>query len=457
VENFFSLQNSKDRPSITDFLSKKEVNSVFANASLGFKDIVFLDLIGRNDWSSTLPSNELSFSYGSATTSFIFSELIQSDILSFGKLRGGYALAGSDTDPYRLYSVYAPSGNFGSNPEFTVPGSKNNSELKPERTSSIEAGLDLNFLSSRIGLGFTYYSKTTEDLIYPVAVSGSTGYTSVIVNAGKMANKGVELSLNGQAVKLPNGFTWDLTINWAKNKNEIVELAEGLTSIRLATLFGGSLEAQKGVPYGAIVGADFVYDNGNKVVLADGNYDRTSPNQYLGSVLADWTGGIRNSFSYKGINLSFLVDGQFGGSVYSVSNMFGKYTGIFAETTEGGIRETGVILEGVQSDGSPNSVVISAQQAFYNSYRLHGAYVYDATYFKLRESSLSYSLPKSLIDKLPFKNISVSVIGRNLAFLYKKIPHVDPETTTNSGNIQGIEGAAVPPVRSWGFNLKFDL
>lgn len=462
VENFFSLENSLDRPSIRDFNSEKEVNSVFLNASFGYKDLIYLDLTARNDWSSTLPVDNNSYFYPTATTSFVFSELLNSSVLNFGKVRASYSVAGNDTDPYALYNIYQAAGNFGSDPLFTVPGTRNNQDLKAETTTSIETGFDVSLLSGRANLSFTYYNKTTKDLIYNVSVTGATGYTSVYVNAGEMNNRGFEVSLSGSPVQFSNGLTWDVNINWAKNKNELVELAEGVSSIRLgnggASLFGGAIEARVGVPYGAIIGSDFVYDaQGRKLVDEDGYYQISSPNKYLGSVLADWTGGIRNTFTYKGTSLSFLIDGQMGGSLYSVSNMFGKYTGILKETVDGQIREKGLILDGYKEDGTPNDIVVTAQNAFYHMYGLHAAYVYEATYFKLREITLAYALPKSVLGNSFFRNVTVSLIGRNLGFIYKKIPHVDPETTTNSGNIQGIEGAAVPPVRSWGFNVRFEL
>ena len=457
IAGFYSLENSIDRPLITDNSREKEVQSVFGSASVGFRDMLYLDVTGRNDWSSTLPTDNNSYFYPSVTTSFVFSEILDVAPLTFGKFRAGWAQVGNDTDPYNLYTVYAPVTNFGSDPMFTVPNVRNNPDLKPERTTSYEFGLELGFFDKRLGLDVTYYNSRTEDQIINIPTTPATGYSTVFINAGEMKNYGVELTLNGAPI-VTEEFRWDITVNWARNRNEVVELAEGVSTYRFASLFGGAVEARLDEPYGAIVGRGFVYDdNGQKMINPDGTFMTTSEDVYLGSFLPDWTGGITNSFSYKGIRLNVLIGGQRGGSIYSVSNMFGKYSGLYEETVEGEIREKGLIFEGVREDGTPNDVVITAQSAFASLFRLHEAFVYDASFIKLREASLVYRLPQSILDQTPFNNVDVGVVGRNLAFLYKEIPHIDPETTTNAGNIQGIEGGAVPTTRSWGFSLRFGL
>lgn len=459
VPGFYNLENSIDRNPLTDFTSQRQINSLFGSASLGFRDLVFLDMTLRNDISSTLPAGNNSYYYPSVSGTFVFTELDGlkgNNILSFGKVRGNFAQVGNDTDPYRLSTVYTPQQNFGSNPAYALPGALNNPNLRPEQTTSYEVGADLRFLNDRIRLDATYYRNVSTDQIFQVDVSAASGYLSQIINAGRMVNQGLEVVLGGNAVRT-NDFSWDILVNWAKNDNRVEELAEGIENYRLANeLFGVvSLDARVGERYGTIYGSDFVFDdNGNKVIGANGNYLRTPDAVALGSILADWTGGIRNSFTYKGVNVSVLVDAQKGGALHSVTNLFAKYSGMTQETVEGNIRQVGLIADGVTESGEPNTTVIDPVSFFQGHFGVGAAHVYDASFVKLREALVSYSLPKSVIDKTPFTKVNFGVEGRNLFILYKKVPHIDPENVTNSGNIQGLEGGALPSLRSYGFRVN---
>ncbi len=469
VPNFYSLANSASPILVDDYFDERQINSVFGSASLGFRDMLYADFTLRNDWSSTLPVANNSYLYPSVSGSFVFSELsplVNSSILSFGKLRGGWAQVGNDTDPYRLGITYAAKESFGSNPRFTVPNALNNPNLRPEQTSSWEIGTDLRFFNDRVGLDVTYYSSVSTDQIFTVDVTAATGYGSQIINAGKVTNKGVELQLRATPVSLNSGFQWDVIVNWARNRNEIVELAPGIETYTLTNApFSVSVVAREGEPYGAIMGFDFVYDNnGNKVINPSGTYARTTEQVPLGNAMPDWTGGITNAFSFKGVTASVLIDGRKGVDIFSISNMFGKYSGMFEETVAGDIRELGVIAEGVVNVGTPenpqyepNTTRLSAINFFQGLYGRDAAHVYDGSFIKLREVTLGYTLPNSLIGNSPFRKVTLSLVGRNLALLYKKIPHLDPENTLSSGNIQGIEGAQLPSIRSWGFNLSFGL
>lgn len=461
VPGFYNLQNSKDPVLVTDRTSERAINSVFGSTSLGFRDMLYLDLTLRNDWSSTLPAENNSYMYPSATASFVFTELgplSGQNFLEFGKLRGGWAQVGNDTDPYRILTTYTALQNFGSNPRFTVPNAQNNPNLRPERTTSWEVGADLRFLDNRIGLDVTYYDSYTVDQIFPVDVSAATGFRSTIINAGRMENKGIEAVLNLTPIRTTD-FTWDITVNWARNRNKVVKLIEGVDNYRLVNApFGISVNAREGQPYGTLVGTDFVYDEqGRKVVKANGYYAVSSQVVPLGNVMPDWTGGISNRISYKGIMATALIDGQRGGDLYSISNMFGKYSGMLEETAANNIRELGVIADGVMADGSPNTVRVPTQNFFQSLYGIKGAHVYDASFIKLREVTLGYTFPDRIFGNTPFRGVTLSAVGRNLALLYRNIPHVDPEAALSSGNIQGIEGAQLPSVRSVGFNLTFRL
>ena len=489
VPGLYRVQNSLERPDVQNQLTEREVESIFGGVTLGWKSWLYLDLTGRNDWSSTLPEVNNSYFYPSASVSFVFSELIKSSVLSYGKLRFGWAKVGGDANPYSIGTVYSSNDNFGSNPSFTVPGTLNNLNLKPEETRSQEVGIDLRFFDSRIGIDATYYTGKTLNQIIPLGTTPTTGYPSQIINAGEIKNSGIEVSLNVVPVRTKN-FTWDLTFNVGKNTNEIVDLNADdptLTNIPIINApFAVSLNAYEGQSFGTILGYDYLYDaNGKKLVDADGFYLRTPTVVPLGNVLPEMTGGVMTSFNFKGITLGAFVDFRKGGKIFSLTNVWGKYSGLLAETAEGSIREDGVIVDGVlasfdaegnpivanegdpnvtgdeiyESTGQANTSAVGAQDHFFanGGYVIGAADVYDGSFIKLREMSLGYTLPKKWFGNSGVQDIKISVVGRNLAILHKNIPHVDPDTAISSGNIQGLEGGALPSTRSIGVNvsLKF--
>ncbi len=477
----YNLGNSASQLAVEDFTSLFEVFSIFQQATIGYKDYLYLDLTNRTDFNSTLPIGKNVYDYYSANVSFVFSELMpKNNILSFGKFRGGYAVVGKGTSPYQLNTTYTTNANFGFFGRSTVPNTLLNANLRPEITTSIEFGLDLRFLKDRIGVDFTYYNNVTKDQIFNVSQSGATGYTSRALNAGKVSNQGIEVMFRTTPVK-KGDFKWDVNFNFAKNNNKVLELYTGTESIRLTSLFGVALEAKVGEKYGTIMGTDFVYDaNGNKIV-EDGVY-LTSEVKALGSVLADFTGGVSTSLSYKGFSLFVLLDFQKGGSLFSLSNMWGKYSGTLLETVQettvngvtDNIREQGIIVEGVNvavdgngdyildangnytSENTPNTTVVDAQTHYFlnQGYNINRVDVYDASYLKFREARLTYTFPNKMIEKTPFRDLSLSIVGRNLAILAKNIPNVDPEAAVSSGNIQGFEGGQLPTERSVGVNLN---
>ena len=467
--DLYNVTNGGDGYQVNDYESSKVVNSVMGSVSLGYQRTLFVDITGRNDWSSTLSEDNNSYFYPSATASYVFSELIESDALSFGKLRLGWAQVGNDTGPYQTGLTYGVNPNYGSSGSATVPNAQNNPGLMPERTSSFEIGTELNFFLDRLRVDATYYVSTTEDLIFNVPVSAASGYTSTVLNAGKTENRGIELAISGTPVQTED-FRWDIGINLAKNKNELIELAEGVDNIRYTSLFGVTLEARPGQPLGTFYGYDFLYDDaGNKLVDGDGYYLSTDEVVPIGNILADMTGGVYTDLQYKNLSFSALVDFQKGGSLHSYSNQWGKYSGTLAETAENNIREDGIVVEGMtaevnsdgdwESTGVENAASIGAQaHYFYNQgYIIHAADQYDASFVKLREMRLDYNLPASLTSGLPFTNISIGIYGRNLAILMKNAPHIDPEVATSASNVQGFEGGQLPAERTIGFNLKFNL
>ncbi len=472
----YNLGNSVSGIKIDDYNEEQEIFSSFANANIGFKDFLYLDLSYRFDINSTLPVGKNLYNYYSLSGSFIFSEFIpKNKVLTFGKLRVGYASAGNGTTPYNLNNTYITNPSYGNNGLATVPNALNNSNLKPEIKNSFETGLDLKFLDNKLGLDVTYYNEVTTNQIFNVAASAATGYTSRWINAGKVLNHGVEATVYYNPIKTKD-FNWDLGINFAKNYNTVLALAEGTDNIRLASLFGVSLEARIGETYGTFYGYDYVRDaNNNKLVnSANGRYVRTDEVVALGSVLADFTGGVSNTFTWKGISLYVSIDFQGGGKIFSLSNQWGKNSGILEETvmettingTTANIREQGIIVDGVAatqdadgnwvSDGTANSTVIGAQSHFFynQGYVLNAADIYDASFVKLREMRLSYAFPKSVFAKTPFRSVRLSIVGRNIAILHKNVPNIDPEAGVSSGNIQGFEGGQLPTERSVGFNLS---
>ena len=455
----YTITNGVDGYEVSDYEEQKVVNSLLGSVSFGYQRTLFLDITGRNDWSSTLPDANNSYFYPSATASYVFSEVLESSAISFGKVRLGWAQVGNDTDPYQTGITYAVNSNYGSNGSVTVPNSQRNPDLRPEKTSSFEAGLELNLFMDRVRLDFTYYNSTTEDLIFNVPVSASSGYSSTVLNAGKTNNKGIELAISGTAIQTED-FRWDIGLNFAKNQNELLELYDGVTNIRYTSLFGVTLEARPGQPLGTFYGYDYVYDDAGNKLTQDGVYLTSDEVQPIGTILPDFTGGVYTDLTYKNISFSALVDFQKGGSLHSYSNQWGKYSGTLAETAEGNIREEGIVAEGVDVEtGQANTVAIDVQEHFFynQGYVVHAADQYDASFIKLREMRLDYNLPADMTKDLPFSNISIGIYGRNLAILHKNVPHVDPEVATSASNVQGFEGGQLPAERTIGVNLKFSL
>lgn len=486
IPDLYKITNSTNKPSVSEYEDTKEVQSVFGSVNIGYRGMLYLDVTARNDWSSTLnPSN---FFYPSATLSFVFTELEAlkgNKYLSFGKVRFGAARSGNDTDPYVNDYYYTYISNFGGLALYSIPTTLNNKLLESELTNSIEFGTELMFFKNRIGFDFTYYSESTTNQILPVALSGASGYGSKYINAGEITNKGVEIGLNLTPVKTKD-FTWNIDINYTKNTNEVVELAPGLDVYQLVNgPFSVSVNAEVGKPYGSLIGSSYVKDaDGNIIVDTDG-YTLVGAVKSIGTVLPDYQVGIWNRFNYKGFQLSGLIDIRHGGQLFSTTNMWGNYSGILEETAETNangmnVRDAveeggGALFEGVYGevleDGSiqyldadgnvsatpvANSTYIDAES--WGGWHYSGPAeqnIFDADYIKLRELRLSYTLPAKFTG--PIQNLTVSAFGRNLAIWGADIKHIDPENTTGSGNIQGIEGGALPSLRYFGFGLNFNF
>lgn len=438
-------------------LREKKIHSLYGNISLSYKNFAYLDLSGRNDWSSTLPENNWSYFYPSFSLAFLLNEVIQpiGDMFDLFKVRGSWAKVGSDTDPYQIDLTYDlnQDGYLGLT-TLSRPDVKMNANLKPEQTTSLELGLELSMFNNRMYGDFSYYKIESSDLIFDVPVPAATGYQFFRENVGLMINEGAEFQIGGIPVKTPN-FSWDISFNFGKNNNRLVELIEELESYTLSSTNAGNIKAQAtvGGGYGDLYGYTYRYDDQGRMIVEDNGIPLNSEEMvYLGNFQPDWTGGIYNSLKYKALSLNFLIDIRYGGQLYSGTDKQLDATGVSERTLE--YRETGYIYEdAVLADGTANTTSITGSE-YWNNLRTSD-YIYDQTNIRLRELSLTYNLPKSLLDNIFINDVSISVIGRNLFFLYKEMENFDPESSYSTSNYaQGMLFYNMPTTRSFGFNLN---
>ena len=471
IRDLFALSNSVGPVNTDEYDATKMVDGLYAQASLGYRSYAFVEGTYRRDRSSTLPKASNTYDYWSVSGSLIFSEWVEASWLSYGKLRANYGVVGNDTGPYRTentFFIVTPPFNGGL---ATNPFTANNPQLKPEEQKNWEVGLEMLFLNRRLGFDFSYYDAKNFNQITSVPVSNSTGFGAALLNAGTIQNKGWEVQLNATPVRLTD-FRWDLRLNWAQNKSRVVELLNGIDNLVLASFQEGvSINATPGEPYGTLRGTDYVYhENGQPIVGDDGFYlVSDTNNEVIGDINPDWTAGLFNSFTYKNISLSFLLDMQRGGDLFSLDMLYGSATGIYPYTAAdnelgnpirdpvtNGPDSGGVILDGVLADGSPNTVRADAS-TYANPWGWFGPqkqHVYDASFIKLREASLTYTFDSDLVNHLGLTGASLSVIGRNLWIIDKNLPFADPEAGLSAGNIQGYQVGAYPAVREIGISVQ---
>jgi len=439
------------------------INSLYGFGQLSYKDFFFIDFTARNDWASVLPVENNSFFYPSVSGTLILSDAFDMSGTGFDflKLRGGWSKVGGigALIPYRINQTFGLTGTgFGS--QGFSPNSQSNPNLKPEEVTGVEVGLDAKLFGNRLRLSATYYKQDSKDLLLPLQVTQATGFIQAWNNVANMSNKGVEIQLGGTILE-NDDFRFDIDLNWAKNNNKVTELG-GLDTYVLGTQWGVTLEARPGNPYGDLVGRDFERAPNGQVVYANGLPVIDNTQKILGNIAPDWTGGANFAIKYKNFDFSALVDAKWGGDVHSMTYAWGRQTGVLEETLIG--RETGVVGSGVMADGNgnfvPNNVVVTAKQFNQATYSnsVESSAIFDATYVKLRQMTLGYTLPKKFLKNTPIQSLKFSVVGRNLALLYKKVPHIDPETGFSSANgQQGQEFGQYPSARTIGFNvnLKF--
>ncbi|HZF63117.1 MAG TPA: SusC/RagA family TonB-linked outer membrane protein [Chitinophagaceae bacterium] len=493
IPGIYNLTNSRIPLDVAQTKVEKRVNSLYGSASLGYRNFLFLDVTGRNDWSSalTIPNDlkllgneDNSYFYPSVAVSAIVSDMMQMpSYISFAKLRASVAQVGNDTDPFSFTQAYNPSNPFGGAQVYGETDRLANLSLKPEISTAYEIGTDIRFLKNRLGIDLTFYESRTTNQILNIPLSITSGYNSRSINAGEIRNRGVEAMLTIVPVQTKD-FKWSTNLNFSSNRSKVISLADGLTNFVMASR-RVSIEARVGERMGDMYGIGFArVQNTNKdkpfydpsgqyvgqMVYSNGRPVRTTERIKMGNYNPDWLAGISNAFSYKGLQLSFLFDIRSGGKLYSETQTVGREGGIIIETLEGradGYDLTkagnGVIGDGVKqnTDGSfsPNDVKRTAREwhtAWTGGRNIAEGVMYDASFVKLRELQLGYSIPDRVFGKLPFRGAVVTLVGRNL-FLWDKVPHIDPETMSYTGGtaLPGIEYMALPSTRSYGVNLNF--
>lgn len=453
----------------------------YADLSLAYNNYLFLEGTARVDQSSTLPASNRTFLYPSVSAGFVFTDAfnIDSDFFSYGKIRGNVARVGRDADPYVLESYYVAGGQgnnvanvtfpfnnvVGFRPSPTIGGINVLNVLKPEFTKSAEVGLNLGFFNNRVTLDATYFKTVSSNQIIPVTIAPTTGYSSFYTNAGQLDNKGIEVLVTASPVRSASGFTWDISANYTRIRNVVVSIYPGVksSSIPGSSFIGSVPSFVEGQPYGVILGQ-------KKATAPDGQYlinPRTGlwatelSSQVTANPNVDWQGGITNTFGYKGINLSFLIDAVVGGDILSFTQAAYKGAGVLAET--GVARDQPRVIPGViavtNPDGStsykPNNIQVDAQSYWSNQGLQSDLNIFDGTHFTMREVSLGYTLPTSLLTRTPFGSASISVSGRNL-FYYAPNANFFPEVNTQgAGNIRSLDLQGPPSVRSYGAYLRF--
>ncbi len=470
VPDIYHISNTRNVIPQYSFVSR-EIQSVYASGELGFKNYLYLDVTGRNDWSSTLGENNYSFFYPSVSTSFIFTDAfdIHSRVLTLGKVRASYAEAGNDGSAYLTESGYTlDSTPFNGQSLAYQSSTIALFDLKNELKKSVEFGADLRFFGDRMGLDVTYYKSNTENQIVPITVSAASGYTTKIVNAGNIENKGVEVSFRATPVQLQNGLSWDLTFNYARNQSTVIELAPGIETFFLnQTAQAAQIEARTGERFGNIVGYKYKRAPDGQIIVADdGSYMREDDLSILGNVTPKWIGGLNNTVSFKGLSLNFLIDFVQGNEITSdtryrmIANGTAKFTERYREHSE----PLPGVVEVKDESGNvvgyePNTKLVDGQTAW--SYRAWGQiseeFVMDGSFIMLREVVLGYSLKPSLLQRTPFNGIRLSIVGRNLWYIEEHMQGmgISPETNLNTrAGATGVEVFSLPTTRSYGLNLN---
>ncbi|HEY9185469.1 MAG TPA: SusC/RagA family TonB-linked outer membrane protein [Salegentibacter sp.] len=451
------LNNTNVQTSTHTPLGTKKINSLYGSFSFSYDNFMYLDLTARNDWSSTLSEDNRSFFYPSVSYSLLVDRFLDpnNDVFDMLKLRASWAEVGNDTGVYQLYQTFSvPTQGYLGLTVLEGPSVKLNPDLKPESVKSTEFGVEFNMFQNRLYGDFSVYQIVTTDMIFNVPVPFSTGYSYYKENVGEVKNNGIEFMMGGIPIKTDD-FRWDVSVNFSKNENELVELIDGLDYTVLNTLGGLSVRAEVGGGIGDIYGTTWkTNENGERVVNAEGFPVASNDRELLGNAQPDFLGGLTNNFRYKNWNLRFLIDGRFGGEIYSATSSYLDASGVSERSLQ--YREEGITVDAINEEtGVQNETQISAQQ-YWSSYAgITSNYVYDQTNVRLREFALTYRLPNEMIENTGLNSASIGLIGRNLFFLYKDAEDIDPDASIGTGlSGQGISLNNAPTIRSLGLNIN---
>ena len=471
IPNFFVMQNALS--SVTsEGIGEKKVYSIYGAATVEYNNYLFIEASARNDWSSALPPDNWSYFYPGVSASFVLTDAIDINwgLMNFGKIRGSVAGVGNDTSPGRLQTLFTVNTlNHGGQTFGQIAPTRATTDLKPERTTSIEAGFDLGFFQNRVKTSFTYYTAGTTNQILAVPVSKPSGFDNVLFNAGLIQNEGIEITLDLTPVELDN-FQYDTYINFTKNVSTVKELADDVEVYPLGNEYG-----QFNVQILAEVGGEFgdIYANksylrdsvsGERIIGPEG-FPLEAGRKKIGNYQPDFLMGWGHNLKYRNFTFSVLFDARKGGDIFSYSNATAAFNGNAFNTRNDRLEwyagAGGYIAEGINQDGSPNTIEVDPQsywQIVGGRSTLFGEeFIYDGSFIKLREMTLGYTFPENFLGNNFIRNLRVSLVGRNLFILYKNTPGFDPEATFTSGNDQGIEAFAFPSTRSVGLNINLSL
>ena len=468
VPDLFDVNNGVDKPSITSSLTQRKMNSLYGSLQLNWDGWLFLDVTARNDWSSTMSKENRSYFYPSVSLSAVISDMVQKnggsmpDWFSFAKVRASFAEVGHDLDPYQLYNVYTISKDANGNSMASAGSTLFDSSVKSELIKSWEVGADLRFFNNRFGIDAAWYKTNATNQLLNIPMDAFSGYESRKVNAGNIQNQGFELSLNGAIMQTASGFNWDAQAHFSLNRSKILELTEGVTVYDIKTVDVLQIAATEGGKYGDIYGQKFVRHNGQVVVGEDGLPLITTDKELIGNQNPDWMLGLTNNFSYKGFDLSFLIDFRIGGEIYSATTSSLHKNGNAAGTVVNGDRADFVVPNSIMKKGDEyvkNDVAVTPQRyweriASSGNYGLPEVFTYDATNIRLRNITLGYTFNKNLLKKTPFQKLRLSATCNNVWMIVSHLPGIDPESVaaTNT-NAVGFENGGAPTNRSYTFNL----
>jgi TonB-linked SusC/RagA family outer membrane protein len=473
--DLFSLNNGpKDQLGITEFYSHKKINSLYGTLGINYDGWAFLDATFRNDWSSALSKKNRSFFYPSVSVSWVISDMVNKigktmpEWFTYAKVRASFAQVGNDMDPYQLYDTYTIS-SIGGQPTADQGKIKYDADVRSELITSWEVGTELKFFNNRFGIDFAWYKTNAKRQLMNIPMNNLSGYESMKINAGNIQNTGIELMLNARPVETKD-FSWDTQLNISRNKSKIIELLPGQPGMRYS--LGGSdalqIYAVAGGVYGEIWGTKYqrVEDVNSpyygQLLLSDSGLPQATSERYkIGEQQPDMMAGWTNSFTYKNFGFSFLIDGRFGGDIFSFTNLELQSSGIAEVTAPGGKRDD-IVVPGVirQSDGSyaQNQTPVSLQK-YYQALGtgragISEAYIYDATNIRLRNVSLTYSFPSSLLKKTPIQRLKLGVSVNNVWMIKSNLNGIDPESVyATSTNATGMENASAPTSRTYLFNV----